>query len=149
MIVSTERRAPSLDIDLYADAALRDSRDVFACVRAAGPVVWLPRHRMYAMGRFDDVRAALRNDEVFRSGEGVAANRIVNLMGRDTTLFSDGDTHTARRNVLKRSLGAKALTRHRGPRRRGGAGRRRAPRRRRWIRGGARLRRSPPAGDRR
>lgn len=102
--------APALDLDLYADAVLHDSRDAFARIRDAGPVVWLPRHRMFAIGRFADVRAALRNDEVFRSGEGVAANRLTNRLGRDTTLNSDDTTHTTRRNVLKRSLGAKALT---------------------------------------
>lgn len=102
--------APALDLDLYADATLRDSREVFARIRETGPAVWLPRHRMFAIGRFADVRAALRNDEVFRSGEGVAANGLTNRLARDTTLNSDGDTHTARRNVLKRSLGAKALT---------------------------------------
>ncbi len=99
--------APALDLDLYEDAALRDSRDVFARIRDAGSVVWLPRHRMYAMGRFDDVRSALRDDEP--SGRGVAANRPINLLGRETTLFSDGDTHARRRWVLMRSLGARAL----------------------------------------
>lgn len=64
---------------------------------------------MYAIGRFDDVRAVLRNDESFVSGEGVAANPLTNPLARGTTLFSDGETHTARRNVLKRSLGAKAV----------------------------------------
>ena len=102
--------APVLDLDLYEDGVLRDSRQTFARIRDAGPVVWLPRHGMYAMGRFNDVRAALRNGEVFRSGAGVAANGLANFLGRDTTLASDGRTHTARRNVLKRSLGAKALT---------------------------------------
>ena len=73
-------------------------------------MVWLPRHRMYAVGRFEDVRAVLRNDEALISGKGVAANRVTNLLARGTTLFSDGETHTRRRNVLRRSLGAKALT---------------------------------------
>jgi cytochrome P450 len=100
---------PIVDVDLYADAVLRDSRDAFARIREAGPVVWLPRHRMYAIGRFDDVKAALRNDEVFQSGHGVAANPLSNRLGRGTTLFSDGDTHRARRRVLMRSLGASAL----------------------------------------
>ena len=36
----------------------RRSSDL-ARIRDAGPVVWLPRHRMWAIGRFDDVRAAL------------------------------------------------------------------------------------------
>lgn len=101
--------APALDLHLYADDILRDSREAFARIREAGPVVWLPRHRMYAMGRFDDVRTALRNDDVFRSGAGVAANPLSNRLGRDTTLFSDGETHHKRRKVLMRSLGAKAL----------------------------------------
>jgi cytochrome P450 len=102
--------AQALDLDLYENSVLRDSREAFARIREAGPVVWLPRHRMYAVGRFDDVRAVLRNDQTFVSGKGVAANRLTNLLARGTTLFSDGDTHNTRRNVLKRSLGAKALT---------------------------------------
>jgi cytochrome P450 len=102
--------APALDANLYAREVLRDSRALFAQIREAGPVVWLPRHRMYAMGRFEDVRAALRNDEVFQSGMGVAANGVANRLGRATTLFSDGATHDVRRRVLMRSLGAKALT---------------------------------------
>src|SRR5262245_53043695 len=98
-------RVPELDLDLYGKNALRDSREVFARVRDTGPVVWLRKHGMYAMGRFGDVRAALRNDEVFRSGSGVAANRLSNRLGRKTTLFSDGQTHDACRKVLMRSLG--------------------------------------------
>ena len=108
-MVSPTAGVPALDLDLYADPVLRDSREVFARIRDAGPVVWLPRHRMYAMGRFEDVRAALRNDEVFLSGKGVAANAVTNLLGRRTTLFSDGEPHTRRRRVLMRSLGAKAI----------------------------------------
>ncbi len=102
--------APALDLDLYGDLVLQDSREAFARLREAGSVVWLPRHRIYAISRFDDVRAVLRNDEAFVSGKGVAANRLTNLLARGTTLFSDSETHIARRNVLKRSLGAKALT---------------------------------------
>ncbi len=102
-------KAPDLDLDLYADDVLADSRAAFARIRGTGPLVWLPRHRMYAMGRFSDVRAALRDDAVFRSGNGVAANPVTNRMGRDTTLFSDDDEHIRRRKVLMRSLGAKAL----------------------------------------
>jgi cytochrome P450 len=101
--------APVVDADLYNDAAVTDSTDLWARIRDAGAAVWLRRHRMYAMGRYDDVRAPLRNDEVFRSGDGVAANPLANALGKDTTLNSDGETHTRRRRVLMRSLGAKAL----------------------------------------
>ena len=60
-------------------------------------------------GASTSVRAALRDDELFISGHGVAANPLTNLAARKTTLFSDGETHVARRKVLMRSLGAQAL----------------------------------------
>lgn len=110
MICRSPSGAPALDLDLYEREVLRDSREVFARIREAGPVVWLPRHKLHAIGRFEDVRAALRNDAVFRSGEGVAANALTNRLGRDTTLFSDDATHTRRRAVLMHSLGSKSLS---------------------------------------
>ncbi len=100
---------PRIDADLYADEVIRDSAPLFRRIRDAGPVVWLPTHRLYALGRFDDVRAALRDDATFVSGRGVAANRIANRLGRHTTLSSDGDVHDRRRKVLMRSLGSRAL----------------------------------------
>ncbi len=100
---------PALDLDLYAPSVTEGSAAAFAQIRAAGPVVWLPRHRLWAIGRYEQVREALRDDELFISGEGVAANRFTNLMARGTTLFSDGEPHMTRRRVLMRSLGAKAL----------------------------------------
>jgi len=107
--VSAVAAIPSVDGDLYGDEALRDSRALFARIRQAGPVVWLPRNRLHAIGRFEDVRTALRDDATFSSGRGVGANPLVNRLGRDTTLNSDGDAHDRRRRVLLRSLGAKAL----------------------------------------
>lgn len=107
--MSTAAAIPAVDGDLYADDTLRDPSALFARIRDAGPVVWLPRNRLYAIGRFDDVRAALRDDATFVSGRGVAANPIANRLGRDTTLNSDGETHERRRRILMRSLGAKAL----------------------------------------
>lgn len=101
--------APRLDIDLYADDVLADSRDAFARIRHSGPAVWLPRHRMYAVGRFDDVRAALRDSDTFISGHGVAANRLSNRLGRGTTLFSDGQLHDSQRRILRGQLGPTAL----------------------------------------
>ncbi len=53
---------PTVDVDLYADSVVEDSRAVFARIRDAGPVVRLPRNRMWAMGRYEDMRAALRDD---------------------------------------------------------------------------------------
>jgi cytochrome P450 len=101
--------APSLDVDLYARDVLADSQELFTRIREAAPVVWLPRHGLYAIGRFADVRVALRDDAVFRSGDGVAANPLTNRLGKDTTLNSDDESHIRRRRVLMRSLGASAI----------------------------------------
>ncbi len=100
---------PSIGADLYADEVIRDSAPLFRRIRDAGPLVWLPAHNLYALGRFDDVRSALRDDATFVSGRGVAANPIANRLGKHTTLNSDGDVHDRRRKVLMRSLGARAL----------------------------------------
>jgi len=108
-MIAAPATLPTVAGDLYCDETLADSTDLFARVRAAGPVVWLPRNRLGAIGRFEDVREALRDDETFRSGKGVAANPLANRLGRHTTLNSDGPVHETRRKILMRSLGAKAL----------------------------------------
>ncbi|WP_299572282.1 cytochrome P450 [uncultured Williamsia sp.] len=103
------RGAPVVDVDLYGDHAVDNSQEVYRLIRDSGPVVWLPRHRVFAMGRFDDVRAALRDDATYRSGKGVAANPVANTLGHFTTLASDGDTHMKRRMILMQSLTSRAI----------------------------------------
>lgn len=100
-----------VDIDLYGDDIIDDAHAVYRRIRDAGPVVWLPRHRMFVVGRFDEVRSVLRDDATFRSGPGVAANHLANTLGRFTTLSSDGDTHMTRRMILMQSLTSKAIRR--------------------------------------
>jgi cytochrome P450 len=102
-------RPPSVDVDLYSAETIEDSGPAFAAIRDAGPLVWLPRNRLWAMGRFEDVRAGLRDDDLFVSGRGVAANPLTNVAIRGTTLASDGAAHATRRRVLMGSLGAKEI----------------------------------------
>ncbi|MBA4854267.1 cytochrome P450 [Nocardia farcinica] len=106
---STYRGAPVVDVDLYGRQVVTDPQSVYRRIRDAGPLVWLPRHRLWAMGRFDDVRAALRDDLTFRSGNGVAANPIANTLGHYTTLASDDRAHTNRRAILMQSLASPAI----------------------------------------
>ena len=42
-----------------------------------GPVVWLARHRLYALPRYTECKATLRDDGLYRSGHGVGANSVV------------------------------------------------------------------------
>ncbi|HEY4345584.1 MAG TPA: cytochrome P450 [Parvibaculum sp.] len=90
--------------DLYGRAALRDPYPAYRKIRDRGPAVWMPRRRMWAIGRYDDVKAALRADDVLISGQGVAANNVVNSRSMPITLTSDGDVHTRRRRALMQPL---------------------------------------------
>jgi cytochrome P450 len=91
---------PQFDQDLYSDPRLDNPYPTYGILRDLGPLVWLPMHNLLAISRFEDVRAALRADEALISGEGVAANDIVNSRGAPITLTSDGETHSRRRRIL-------------------------------------------------
>lgn len=95
--------------DLYARAALCDPLPFFREIRDAGPAVFMPRRKMWAIGRFDDVRAALKADDVLVSSQGVAANAMINGASSPITLTSDGETHMRRRRVLTQPVMPKPL----------------------------------------
>lgn len=63
------------------DEVPRDPYPHYRALRELGAAVWLPRNGLYALGRFDDVRAALRNPRLFSSAQGVAANDAVSATG--------------------------------------------------------------------
>ena len=96
-------------VGLYSRSALLRSDDHFRRMRGIGPIVWLPRHRMWAVARFDEVRAALRARDALISGAGIAANRIANRLDAPTTLTSDGADHSRRKTVLLAPLLPRAL----------------------------------------
>lgn len=106
---AARRYAPTVDVDLYGPSTLVNPQPVYRRIRDAGPVVWLPQHKVWAMGRFENVRAALRHDVTYRSGRGVAANPVANLLGRKTVLNSDDERHSTRRRILMESLMSRAI----------------------------------------
>ena len=60
---------------------------------APGLVVWLAKQRVYALPRYTECKAALRDDTTFASGHGVALNALTSRLSRGTTLNSDGEDH--------------------------------------------------------
>jgi cytochrome P450 len=98
-----------LAADLYSDAAIRDPHPLYRAIRDLAPAVWLAAHGVFAIGRFHDVRAALRADGVLVSGRGVALNDFVNQLPSRTTLTSDGELHRRRRSVLMKPMMPSAL----------------------------------------
>lgn len=109
MTLTTAPDGPVYDVDLYSDDVLHDPYPHYRKLRELGAAVWLPRNGLYAISRFDDVRAALRNPAVFSSAQGVAANGPVNDMSRGTTLASDPPLHDRLRAIIGAPLSPRAL----------------------------------------
>lgn len=101
--------APELDLDLYSDEAIADPYPVYRRIRDLGPAVRLAAHDAWAIGRFEDVRAALRADTVLVSGRGVAMSEVLNSQASRLTLTSDGDEHRQLRSTLMKPMMPSAL----------------------------------------
>lgn len=108
-IMRTNVAVPQYRTDLYSTRAILDPYPHYEKLRALGPVVWLPRRRVYAVSRYADCKSVLLDDRTFISGDGVALNPVANRLGRGTTLGSDGDEHATKRSVLAHRLTPKAV----------------------------------------
>lgn len=95
--------------DIYARSAILDPYPHYRAMRELGSVVWLARHRLYALPRYTECKATLRDDGLFVSGHGVAANTLTNRLSRGTTLNSDGADHDRRRKLVAHRLMPRAL----------------------------------------
>lgn len=93
---------PVCDVDLYDAAINADPYDAYRAIRDAGPVVWLPATGVWAMGRYGDVRAALRDHGLFSSASGPAVNETVNQTAGllASCLISDPPQHETFRKVI-------------------------------------------------
>jgi cytochrome P450 len=93
---------PVCAVDLYDAAINADPYDAYRAIRDAGPVVWLPTTGVWAMGRYGDVRAALRDHGLFSSASGPAVNETVNQTAGllASCLISDPPQHETFRKVI-------------------------------------------------
>jgi cytochrome P450 len=108
-MLKTRNAVPQYRTNLYTTDAIIDPYPHYARLRQLGPVVWIPRHRSFALSRYADCKAVLRNDKTFVSGNGVALNRFTNRLSRGTTLNSDGAEHDERRKLVAHRLLPRAL----------------------------------------
>lgn len=100
---------PVSQVDLFADEVLLDPYATYAELREVGSVVHLPTNDIYALTRYDAVRAALGDWETFSSAHGVGFNPMVNEALAGTSLASDPPQHTALRAALTENLTPRAL----------------------------------------
>ncbi len=102
------------DADPFAPKVLRDPGPMHALLRRAGPVVHLSRYDVYALARYEQVRAALVDWQSFESGAGVGLADFRTKRGwrpPSVLLEADPPRHDAPRRVLSSILGPSALRR--------------------------------------
>ncbi|MBY6537716.1 cytochrome P450 [Rhodococcus sp. BP-349] len=110
--MSTSSRAPVSDADPYDLEILADPSTFHRHLRETGPVVYLERYGVYAMGRFDHVSAALTDWQSYQSsaGVGIANFRFEKPIRPPSPLLeADPPRHDAPRLVLSKILGAPAV----------------------------------------
>ena len=110
--MSGARSFPVVDVDPFSDAFLADPFSQHALIRDAGPIVRLERYGVWAVGRYDDVFAALMDWEAFISSAGVGmADFRREPPPRPPSIILEADpplqTHTHR--ILARALSPAAL----------------------------------------
>jgi cytochrome P450 len=98
-----------VDVDLWTDESLAEPYANYRTLRDAGPVVYLERYGIFALPRFDEVRDALRQWQIFSSANGVGVNEENNARNRGSLLTSDGPEHVALRKIVGRPLGSDAM----------------------------------------
>lgn len=104
---------PEIDIDLFGDASLRNPFADYQRLRDAGPLVKLRRPDVYAIGRFDELQAALRAADSLVSGQGVGFSDMFNAPKGMNVLQSDGDLHRRLRAAVTKPLTPARLSRAR------------------------------------
>jgi cytochrome P450 len=102
-------QTPISDTDPYSDAALMEPWNMYRELQDLGSAVWLTRHQMFALTRYDSVRRALQDARAFSSASGVMMNDDMNRVLRGNTLCSDGVEHRHLRRLIMKPLTPTAL----------------------------------------
>jgi cytochrome P450 len=105
----TSRTVVTSDIDLFSDETLYDPYPAYAELRDLGAAVYLTATDAYAIPRYADLRAALRDWELFASSEGVGLNPQMNEMLKPTIICAVGEAHDTMRGLLSASLSPRAI----------------------------------------
>ncbi|MBV6761606.1 cytochrome P450 [Rhodococcus opacus] len=103
---------PVSDADPFALDVLQDPLQFQADLRDAGPVVCLRRYDVFALGRYEQVHAALTDWQSFQSAAGVGlSNFRYETPWRPPSILLEADPphHDAPRAVLSKILGPRAL----------------------------------------
>ena len=112
MLSASHTGVPVLDIDPYSDTNIDDPDAFDAALRDAGPVVWLKKYEMYAVGRFAEVETVLGDDAKFWCTAGVGLTDIRkpgSLRDKNPLLEVEPDEHARVRGGLMKIMSPAAL----------------------------------------
>jgi cytochrome P450 len=105
---------PRVDIDPFSGSFFEDPYPFHAGLRDAGAVVWLDRYALFATARYEEVRSALINWEVFSSARGVGMNDFAKherFRLPSIILEADPPQHTRSRKALAKALSPQVMRR--------------------------------------
>ena len=97
---------PVLDDDPFSPEILENPVPFQKRMREAGPVVFLSKYNVHAMGGYEDLSSAVANWQGLSSGSGVGLNEPWRARG---LLQMDPPEHDAPREVLQEILSSRAL----------------------------------------
>ncbi len=105
-------QAVEVDADPFSDACIADPYEMHEKIREAGPVAYLPKYDLYAVGRHAEAQAVLNDWESYISSAGVGlANFRHEAPFRPKSLLLEADPpeHTAVRTVISRIMSPRAV----------------------------------------
>ena len=103
---------PVLDIDPYSEDTLRNPMPYYTALRDAGPVVFLPKYSVLAVGRFEETRAVFSDHENFVSSRGVGMEDFkLGTPWRPPSIILEVDppNHAKTRKVMAKVLSPKVV----------------------------------------
>ncbi|WP_238368226.1 cytochrome P450 [Mesobacterium pallidum] len=103
---------PVLDIDPYDVDTLYTPHAYYEALRAAGPVAYIPRYQVLAVGRFDETKTTFSDHETFVSSRGIGLNDFkLEKPWRPPSIILEVDPpeHTRTRRVMSKALSPKVV----------------------------------------
>jgi cytochrome P450 len=95
---------PRSNMDIFSDEVLLDPYPHYKELRDLGPVVYLEQHDIFALARYEQVRAALVDWQTFSSAAGIGFNIAVNQLTEGNVESSDPPEHDRVRAILMQWL---------------------------------------------
>ncbi|PHR21414.1 MAG: cytochrome [Hoeflea sp.] len=103
---------PVFDVDPYSEETLLDPGPFYTALREAGPVVFIPRYSVLAVGRYEETRKTFSDHENFVSSRGIGMDDFkLEKPWRPPSIILEVDPpdHTKTRKVMSKALSPKVV----------------------------------------